>query len=107
MGEPRAGGPRRQGRARQPVGAGRQGRRAGGPAARRSAGPAVTADLATGSLEAGLRSARAGGRKLLVPYVTGGLPGGERAGEAGGPARPHGNEVGTTFSRPGQDRPAL
>jgi tryptophan synthase alpha chain len=67
----------------------------------------VTADLATGRLEAGLRSARAGGRKLLVPYVTGGLPGWERAVEAVAHAGADAIEVGIPFSDPVMDGPTI
>jgi tryptophan synthase alpha chain len=67
----------------------------------------VTADVATGRLEAGLRSTRAGGRKLLVPYVTGGLPGWERAVEAVADAGADAIEVGIPFSDPVIDGPTI
>ncbi|MGH9113246.1 MAG: tryptophan synthase subunit alpha [Acidimicrobiales bacterium] len=63
--------------------------------------------LATGRLEAGLRSARDAGRKLLVPYVTGGLPGWERAVEAVADAGADAIEVGIPFSDPVMDGPTV
>jgi tryptophan synthase alpha chain len=67
----------------------------------------VTADLATGRLEARLRLARDAGRKLLVPYVTGGLPGWERAVEAVADAGADAIEVGIPFSDPVMDGPTI
>jgi tryptophan synthase alpha chain len=67
----------------------------------------LTADLAAGTLETRLRSARDAGRKLLVPYVTGGLPGWELVVEAIADAGADAIEVGIPFSDPVMDGPTI
>ncbi len=90
----RAAGP---GRVAEPVGPGRQGRRA-------DDGPVAPV---TGRLETALRSARESGRKILVPYITGGLAGWIEAIEGAAAAGADAVEVGIPFSDPVMDGPVI
>ena len=86
----------RCGRPREPVGAGRQGRRADDGHHRLMP-----------RLEAEFRAKRDAGHKLLVPYITGGYPGWQDAIRAAAAAGADAVEIGVPFSDPVMDGPVI